>query len=314
MSMSSNNNGTPHLPASPATLDALQDRVRDAPYDEELQRNAAQAIIEPIQRLTRDLKAASVDLRPGEVRYLVSLYYEMQEQRIRAAAQVRTSQEQGEPNQLLAWMYDNYERLEGDIRLAMRAWVDTKQEGRWLMSLVGIGPVLAAGHMAHIDIMRADSPAHIWSLAGANPLATWKKGQKRPWNAQLKVLRWKAGKSFVKSSGSERSQYGPIYRARKDYETTRNELFLYREQAERILAERSFREDTTAFSYYVRGMLPPGHIQARVERYVAKTFLADLWSVLWDIYRPNEAKPDAYAIAHLGHAERRTPPNWPLVE
>lgn len=289
--------------ATERQLEALTSQIEQAIPD----------AIEPLQRLTRDLKSAAANLRPGEVRYLVQLYYEMQEQRIRSAAQVRESAKQGEPNTLLTWMYDNYEHLEADIRLAMYAWTQTRTEGRWLTSLIGIGPVIAAGHMAHIDIQRADSPAHIWRLAGADPTQQWTKGQKRPWNAQLKVLRWKAGQSFVKTCNNPRAFYGPLYSQRKRYEQSNNEAGRYAEQARAALSGKRLGADTVARQYYERGLLPPAHIQARAERWASKLFLSHLWSVLWDIYRGEEPKPAPYAIAHLDHVDLIAPPNWPVT-
>jgi hypothetical protein len=59
---------------------------------------------------------------------------------------------------------------------------------RWAKAQVGIGPVLAAGLAAYIDITRTPTVSALWSLAGLNPTAVWGKGEKRPWNAQLKTL------------------------------------------------------------------------------------------------------------------------------
>ena len=51
--------------------------------------------------------------------------------------------------------------------------------------------------------------------AGLDPTVTWGKGERRPWNAELKVLCWKLGDSFVKVSNKEGALYGRIYRERK---------------------------------------------------------------------------------------------------
>ena len=67
--------------------------------------------------------------------------------------------------------------------------------------------------------------------AGMDPRSTWEKGQKRPWNAQLKVLCWKLGESFVKVSGNEKAFYGRIYKERKALEMAKNEAGEYAAQA-----------------------------------------------------------------------------------
>lgn len=55
-------------------------------------------------------------------------------------------------------------------------------------SIHGIGPVISAGLLAHIDIHRAVTVGHIWRFAGLDPSVKWLKKTKRPWNAGLKVL------------------------------------------------------------------------------------------------------------------------------
>jgi hypothetical protein len=269
-------------------------------------------VIEPLARLSRDLQAAAARLAPGEVRWLVQLYYELQEQRIRTAAQMREATGAAEPNALVAWLLGNYATLENDVRRAMNVYSVSRPEGRWLRSVVGIGPVLAAGLLAHIDITRAPSASHLWSFAGLNPTVTWGKGQKRPWNAKLKVLCWKCGESFVKTAHHPRSFYGPIYEQRKAREQTLNEQGAFAEQAAAALKSKRFRPETEAYAWYARGKLPPAHIHARAERYTVKLFLAHVHAVFYEV-RYGQSAPRPYAIEHGGHVDVIAPPNWPLA-
>lgn len=265
-----------------------------------------------INQLTKDVRNAAATLRPGEVRYLVDLYYSMQEQRIRAAAQVRAAGDAHEPNALVTWMAGNYAVLENDVRRAMHAYAKSRIEGQWLLSLIGIGPVIAAGLLAHIDITRAPSPSHIWSFAGLNPNAKWGKGEKRPWNANLKRLCWLIGQSFVKTSNNPKSVYGPIYKARKAFEMENNAQGRYAEQAAAILAEKRIGKETVAYGEYSQGRLPAAQIQQRAERYTVKVFLAHLHQVMYETHNGHPA-PDVWAIAHGGHVDRIGCPNWPLA-
>ena len=52
-------------------------------------------ILEPMNKLTKDLRAATKFLSQEEARYLVDLYYQMQEDRKRTGNQVRS--QEGEP-------------------------------------------------------------------------------------------------------------------------------------------------------------------------------------------------------------------------
>jgi len=177
------------------------------------------------------------------------------------------------------------------------------------LSIVGIGPVLAAGLLAHIDIEKAPTAGHIWSFAGLNPNTTWGKGEKRPWNAKLKVLCWKIGQSFVKVSNRENDVYGHIYKERKELEMGRNEAGEYAEQAKNKLATTKIGKDTEAYKWYSEGKLPLGHIQQRAERYATKIFLSHLHEVMY-INHFGEKPPKPFAIEILGHAHKIYVPNF----
>ena len=103
-------------------------------------------------KLTRDMKNAASTLKKPEVRFLVEAYYRMQEQRIRFAHQMRTMKEFGEPNTLLDWMYKQAQTLEKQVAGALDAYSTSNRVGEWLRSIPGVGPVITAGLMAHLDI------------------------------------------------------------------------------------------------------------------------------------------------------------------
>lgn len=262
-------------------------------------------------RLTRDLKKSASMIDSDQARYLVDLYYSLQKLRIGAAAQVRSGGD--EPNMLISWTEDMYEKLENDVKSALLVFAQSQIPGRWAMSIKGIGPVISAGLLAHIDITKTPTAGALWRFSGYDPTIKWEKKAKRPWNARLKVLGWKAGQSFVKSSGRAGSQYGPLYRERKLYEIERNERKEYADQARAILAARNIGADTEAYKWYSMGMLPPAHIQARAERYAVKIFLSHMWAVMYENHYKKPA-PRPYAIAILEHVHEIAIPNWPLKE
>lgn len=122
--------------------------------------------LEPILKLTKDLKNAAVTLNEKEVRFLVDNYYTMQGNRIRANNQVRALSESGEPHEIIVWMSAQSEQLENQIKRALAAYVSTHMMGKWLTDICGIGPVISAGLLAYIDINIADTAGKIWSFAG----------------------------------------------------------------------------------------------------------------------------------------------------
>ena len=56
--------------------------------------------------------------------------------------------------------------------------------------------------LAHVNPEKTTTAGKLWAFAGLNPEVKWEAGQKRPWNARLKMLLvYKAGESFIKQSG-----------------------------------------------------------------------------------------------------------------
>ncbi len=267
--------------------------------------------LEPFVKLDKDLKKAATTLTPNEARYLVDAYYQVQGYRIRFGNQIRALSESGEPHDLIRWMYANTEGLEKNIQSALDKYSKSNVVGTWARSIIGIGPVLAAGLLAHIDITKAPTAGHLWSYAGMNPEASWDKGQKRPWNADLKRLCWLIGESFVKVQANERDVYGKIYAERKKLEQEANEAGKYAEQAAAELQKKHYSKDTEAYKYYSIGKLPPAHIHARAKRYAVKLFLAHVQHVWYEVeYGTPPPKP--YALTHLDHAHMIEPPGWPM--
>ena len=298
--------------------------------------------MESISRLSRDLRSASTTLSADEARFLVDAYYQMQDNRIRSNHQVRTLTESGEPHSVLVWLAANAEVLEKQIAGALDRYSAHHPVGAWARSQVGVGPVICAGLLAHLDIHRAPVAGHFWNFAGLNPEIEWKKGQKRPFNAALKTLCWKLGESFVKVSGHEDAFYGQLYKQRKRLETERNLRGEFAEQAAAALSKKAIGKTTDAYAWYSgrltreqaeqllednaagkankvggepgsgQAMLPPAHIHARAKRAAVKLFLSHLHEV-WHEIEIGTKPPRPYAIVHLGHAHQIAPPGWPMV-
>lgn len=296
--------------------------------------------LEPVKRLTRDLKNAAVTLSADEARFLVDYYYAMQEDRIRAGHQVRTLRESAEPHEVLAWLGDNTSILEQQIKRALDAYTEASIVGQWSKSIVGIGPIISAGLLAHIDLepwkcghtdakprdrcrpeaphgpachrIRIDTCGQIWRFAGLDPTVRWEKKTKRPWNASLKTLTWKIGESFVKVSGHADDVYGKLYLQRKALEQERNADGAFADQAREKLDRFKIDKKTDAYAAYSTGKLPPGHLHARAKRWAVKLFLAHWHHVAYET-RFGIAPPKPYILTQGNHAHYLAPPNWPMA-
>ena len=259
-----------------------------------------------VQRLGRDLAVAASTLSDEEARFLVDAYYQMQEGRKRAANQARSMD--AEPHSVLVWLREQDEILESQIKRALEKYTDARPVGVWMKSTHGIGPVIAAGLMAHIDIEKAKTVGNIWRYAGLDPTSKWEKGHKRPWNAELKTLCWKIGQSFMKFSGDEECFYGHIYRERKAYEVARNERGDNAALAAELLPK--FKATTDAHKHLSGGKLPPAQIDGRARRYAVKLFLSHLQMVWWWMATGTlPRKP--YIMDKHGHSHMVLPPNMP---
>ena len=260
---------------------------------------------EPIERLTRDERNAAKLMGRSEVRFLVDKYYAMQENRIRTAGQVRSMID--EPNACLSWLARQDLALEKRVGSMLTCWSKENPIAAWAQQIVGIGPIISAGLSAHIDIEKAPTAGHIFRFAGLVDGIVWNKGEKRPWNADLKCLTWKIGQSFMKVRGvSDRTFYGMVYERRKAMEQTRNAAGEFKTQAEKALTAKSYKRVTVAKTEYEAGKLPPGHIDARARRYAVKLFLSHWWEIAYEQHHGREA-PSPYAIGVLGHGHYISP-------
>lgn len=258
----------------------------------------------PVLKLTRDLRSASATLSDDEARFLVDAYYTMQKQRIRAGNQVTALTKSGEPHAILGWYQQQSDTLEKQVKGALGAFAKSRDLGRWAMGITGIGPVITAGLLAHINC-GVPTAGHVWSFAGLNPGQKWEKGQKRPFNASLKTLCWKLGESFVKVKGRESDVYGKVYEARRAAEGAANDQLKFSDQAATIIQSRPTHAQRKT---YAEGKLPDGHLHMRAKRYAVKLFLSHYHTVGHYLVT-GKLPPRPYAFDHLGHAHLIAPPN-----
>lgn len=300
-----------------------------------------------VRKLRMDLSRASTSMSISEVQMLVDGYYQMQDNRIRSAHQVTQLTKTGEPHLVLAWLMEASAELEQTIKGALDAYSRAEPLGRWARSIYGIGPVIAAGLLAHIDITRAPTVGKIWRFGGYDPTAVWKKGQKRPHCASFKRLNGRIGDCFTKFSGDEQCFYGHLYAARHRLESEANFNGKYTDQCAEKLAQFDIQEPISRGMYEGRyrsedvraecaaarnarrlpnlnkcqrlepgqgtPMLPLGRITLRAQRYATKLFLAAYHHVAYELHY-GEPPPKPYAIKKLGHEHEVAIPNWPYGE
>lgn len=268
---------------------------------------------EALTKLNSDMKAAARLMGRRSVRSLVDLYYQLQEFRKRTSNQLRSAGD-GEPDMVIEWADDNMRRLEGNIRKALGEFAAAYNVGQWLQSITGIGPVISAGLLAHLDIRRAKTCGHFWRFAGLDPTVKWESKQKRPWNAQLKTLVvYKAGECFVKFQNHKDDYYGKLFKQRRILEGERNERGEFKAEAERALTEKAYRRETQTKTTYESGRLPDAHLHARARRYVVKLFVSHVHHAMYvDYFGDEPPVPYAFEKCPGDHRHFVPLPNWPF--
>lgn len=398
--------------------------------------------IEAYLKMSKDIREAAATMGQAEAQVLVSFYYKWQKDRIRAASRIKKAQERNEPHATIEHFFSNFQILERQARNALHRYAKSRPEGEWALSITGIGPVLAAGLMAYIDIDRAPYAGSLMTYAGQNPARKWlgndasrtliksafgiegitpagamyhisqqanrrmaqlydarikpdeepmvreripeeylgalgaaaqargvtgvniadlwldqriqydvyldnafraalqhlgiparygyehlyhgeevdrsrlqKYLSRRPWNAELKVLCWKIGQSFVMTQSRDSDVYGKLYAQAKERYIMLNSEGAYADAAQLKLETTNIGKSTDAYKWYAAGKLPPAHIQARAERWARKMFLSHYWEVCYTI-RHRKRAPEPYVIAHMGDEHNRyiPPPNFNPAE
>jgi hypothetical protein len=278
----------------------------DAKTQEDYEREAKIASERKIASIIRDMRTER-ELTRHEARFLTTMYYTQQQERIRNYA--RAQKFDGSPT--ITLMARSAELLEDEAKKALDRYSRSHPIGRWLRSIDGIGPVTAAGLLGFVDITICNTAGKLWAFAGLRPTSAPKKGEKITYNPDLKKLCFLIGESFIKVSNKETALYGHLYKQKKAYYQAKNEAGDYAQRAEEILSRYNYSKDTEAYKHYAKGRLPPGHIHAMARRWAVCMFLSHLQEV-WYRFHFQTDPPAPYAMAHLGHADYIPPP--PLTE
>lgn len=262
-----------------------------------------------VEKLDHDIPALVAS--SPQARYALYMrYQQLQKIRVGMLNAAHAAKKREEPAEFFAWLARQLHLLEERLVRVMEESVRAHPAGPWLLSLYGIGPVLACGVLALCDKpIPFRTAGALWRYAGLDPTRRWQAGEKRPYNARLKALCYNIGDSFCKTSNHVASFYGHIYRSRKAYEVERNQRGAYRDQACDALR---YTTDPVARQYYEQGLLPPGRLELRARRYAVKLFLSHVQHVLYFLHH-QEHPPHPYALRLPGNRIWLGPPNAELI-
>jgi len=260
-------------------------------------------------KMSLDVRSLAFPFERRSVRELVSIYYRIQKNRIACAAQSRELQEAGFPHELVKYLADNLQFMESSLKYPLQRFAETYPVGLWALKQYGVGPVITAGLIAHIDIEKAPTVGSIWRFGGVDPTCKWEKGKKRPWNREFQTLIWKIGQSFMLFSNEDKCFYGKFYKQDKERRIAKNKAGGFAERAKQILASKNWSNDNVSRRRLQEGFLPDKHITAQATRYAAKIFLSHFHKV-WYENHYNKKAPTPYVIAHMGHVHEIEVPGY----
>lgn len=276
-----------------------------------------------------DVNQICRDLTVDEATLLVRFYYSLQNNRVRLNNKNKALlRNKGIHSLLMDYFYQQFFDLEKKVPKFMKIFVKSYRVGNWLLSIRGIGPVLAANFLTSFDIRKAKSAGSFWRFAGLDPTVKWDSknhvwvdmsktppqplSSKKPWSSFVKRTCFLLGLSFIKAGGTpEQNPYRLFFDKRKEYETKLNEAGKYAKAAEEILKTRNFDKNTEAYKAYSEGKLPPAHINSRALRYTVKIFLYHLYEVMHQDYYGRSSGRIYSFVLDEGKRSVIMVPNWP---
>lgn len=127
--------------------------------------------------MTRRGMRQAIAVKPvsrGEIRYFVDLYYQLQDYRKAGGNQERAAKALNEPPGEFAQSIQGIlVSTEKELDKYLDELTQQTALGRWSSSVIGIGPIISAALIAHIDIAEAPTVGRIWRFAGLDPTQHW---------------------------------------------------------------------------------------------------------------------------------------------
>ena len=253
----------------------------------------------------------------SELKNTVSLYYDLQDYRISAGNRTYATEhnENEAPDNMpfvLKYIEERCKVTEKNIAKFLENYAESNPIGRWLLSIPGIGGVLACALMSYIDINKCQTAGAIWNYAGwAGPSEKRKKGEKLNYNPKFRVVCWKIGQQFIKLQNNDKDIYGHLYAQKKQFYIEKNEAGGFAERAAELI-KGCKNKTTEAYKAYSEGKLPKAQINAMASRFAVKIFLSHLFEV-WYEYEFKKPAPKPFVEQHLGHVHIIKAPNRDIL-
>lgn len=279
-------------------------------FDEEQLCCAESADIYDNPTLLRDIRNRAQNQTSRSIKELVETYYEVQQLRLSVAGRFKTIQSIDGPSQLLEYYAQQLRRIESSFIKPLHTYAKKSTTGQWALSQHGIGPVIAAGLLAYVDITKAPTAGSVWRYAGLDPSVKATKSNKRSWNPDLKTLSWKIGLSFARFAEHDECYYGHLYLHDKQRRLEKNAAGDYASAAQAAL-HATTTVDPELRDVLLSGQLPVTQIDAQARRYAVKIFLSHYHAVAYqEHYHIAPSRP--YIIERNNSYQELSIPHFPF--
>lgn len=133
----------------------------------------AQVQVQGLAKISKSIKESTVDINREQARFLVDTYYQIQKMRTGTANQIRSItqnlDDQGETIPLaIEWVFQNMKNQEAQMKKIFQTFAESNPVGRWMLDIVGIGPVIASACLSYYDIDVVSHCNQFWSFSGLN--------------------------------------------------------------------------------------------------------------------------------------------------
>jgi hypothetical protein len=214
----------------------------------------------------------SNNINKTSVQKIVASYNRMEEAKLAIQALNPTSN----PIPTISSIVDTLDSIDSIVKRPLANYIEDSVVAKWASSQFGIGPVLSAGLLSHIDIVKAHTPGAVWRYAGLDPSSS----NKKIFNGDLKSICWKIGSNFAKHASKPNCFYGKLYLQDKERRIKKNNEGLYADKAKDILSDLpyKFRSDVSLLK---QGKLSDEQIDAQARRFAVKIFLSHYYAIAY---------------------------------
>lgn len=122
-------------------------------------------------KIPKELKENVMYISKEEGRTLYDAYYQIQKYRIALQNQCRSVSQRSDNSAavesgITSYILQQVYKIETNIKKLVELWVKSHYIGRWMLSITGVGPMMASAFLCYLDFDKANSMGNFWAYCG----------------------------------------------------------------------------------------------------------------------------------------------------